>query len=1582
MNKKRFALALFFVAAMSLSMFMMPMAPIKQTETSTPSTFTPEQNQQIQNFYQEVSQPGFEPGVDAVLAQWQGTGVLSDSVVSVAGRPSVLIYGAPWLNIESVKSVADIAWWVNLKVFKLVQARINTPADLDSLMKISGVAGVCANTFIQGDSNQAAATPGTIAPDMTEFRDIVGATGTVASSYDGSGVVVGHVDTGADFGNPVLENAYDPYSYDPTSEGVVLTKALANSTNVANVTAWLEAGNVLTFRNATGVYMNITTDFDVDSNYNGLNILSPQYYVYATGAKNKANATDFFEKVVWTPYEIPDPATFSIEAGTDFHFGYVLQGKATTAGGAPRIFTPVLLWNSSINKQYQVAVDWAGAEGWSVFFNGAWRYQTLDFNKTSTWATVGAMFDHSFVDDINADEIFNITNPVIAHDYTGDGIDDYSIGSIGYVYDAIATDPYFSDLPKLPFTSEIVYRFRSDGNAFGLYYDSATHGTATAALVAARDVGVYYDPTSNETFHFEGIAPGATLLSTKAITAGSYWGSYLWVCGFVYNETNDEFYYSDASGHRADVVTNSWGWVTTPSSQLNYLDFTWEVLSQPNYLKTGYPGVLHVFSAGNEGSGYMTIGPPGSAASVLTVGASTSSKWLDYLYGPNQPYTNGIASFSSRGPSFSGYPKPDVMAPGLAGYSAVPWWGEYFVPMWQPGATYANSTLFSGTSQACPVAAGVVALYIQAAGLEGTGPNPASVKTVIQSTASPMNYDPSVAGFGLVDADAACDYAESGAVLVGSTSDSYNNFAADLADAWEYWGTIGPYIGLQNDVNSSAVPFPTGYADAALYFGQVSPDNKYTISYALRDGTAGLLDWADDSLTGGAMYYAAAETYTFTGTTFSYNDTVVYKFPESQMYGFYNLRDELGASTYDSMTSGSNYVTLDVAFNAAQVAGNEPWMFLYDWQDLNHDAMPNLYNASSSATGKGNELARLTSASDASNVNEMQYAVIGTFDTVLNGNMTLVIHDPVFDTNMTATGHQFTCTVVVWAPVDVSGSLITFADNGFNAAASVNITLNVPADAETGIHDGWAALQYGAEILLMPFSYNVVANITVAKDTAQTIVDGWGTDLSPYDNAAWGCMDSDPDTWDFRSYVITLDYPSAVYLGLRVIWPNTGNNMSVDVRDSTMVTVATGVGKTATTTAVLAKVGGNGTYYLQMHPTALNASVSGPVNFTIEAMWYESLTNQPVILSEKSNDRAGVRSVADGDTVWGDHVVLNASYPEFNLPAMPEFEIGSTRLGFLAGVYYQHTGNQVVPSASYDPYTGAPLDLTQFAFEYVSGINEGDVVHVTCSFNIGDTDVFAYWASSDNSTWTYANDLMQNDMATSANPETATFTASQSGTLVFAIFDYSVQAGQYTLTVDSRVGVYATASAAQVTYDTYNLGKNGTYGVQVYATTFTNLDYTVEYSNITFDNYFKPYMHTVTTSGSGAIKTIAWTYSDLNAQDNHTFQVYISGDDGETYQLIATGITALSYQWDSTGFTHKNYKAMVRVTDSYGLTDQMESTAFDAGTVTVTSTTAGPTTTTTTYTPPDYSYLLWIGLIGGIGVGVVVVLILFLVKRK
>ncbi|MFW9956186.1 MAG: hypothetical protein ACFFD3_16690, partial [Candidatus Thorarchaeota archaeon] len=810
------------------------------------------------------------------------------------------------------------------------------------------------------------------------------------------------------------------------------------------------------------------------------------------------------------------------------------------------------------------------------------------------------------------------------------------------------------------------------------------------------------------------------------------------------------------------------------------------------------------------------------------------------------------------------------------------------------------------------------------------------------------------------------------------TPDSFNNFGALVADAWEYWGTLDFYIGLQGGINSSAVAFPTGFLDGALYFGQVMPDDVVTIQYSVWDayGTT-LLDYTADSLSGSSYYYIEDATYSFTGTTFSYNDTVVYDWPDSQMYGYFNLKDELGEATYNSAMSTYDYVTMVVAFDGDDVAGAEPWMFLYEWFDNDpHDGMPNLYNLT---TNTGNELRRLTSASNAANVNEMSYANTAGLGS-LTGNMTLVIHDPIHDVNMTAPGNDFTATVIFWS---TAAGPVTWADNGVASGYSANATLTVPSGAETGIHTGVATVSHGGDSLKIPYSFTVVANLTGAAGAKHTIVDGWGAELSPYDNAAWGCMEEDPDAWDFRSYAIYNQHATAAYLGIRVVWEDMGNDMFVQVYDSTLGGLGAGSAGTDYTTAVIAEIDGAGMYYLEIHPIALNASVSGPVNFTIEAMWYEDLTDQPAVISYTSDDRAGVTPVDDGDTLWGDHVVINASYPAFNLPNMPEYEVTYAQIGFLSGVFHQGSGPLVIPDGSYDPFSGT-VDLTQFAWDYVDGIVEGDTVDITVDFSNGDCDIMVWWADIDNTTWTYGNNLVEDSMATGAHPEVGSFVAARSGRLAIGIFDYDLSAGTWYTTVDTRVGIYAHDHSNEVTYDTYNIGRNGTFMFQIVAETETNIGFEVNLASLTFQNFFSPVLTDIEVTGTGAAKTITWDFTDLNAQDGHSSEVLLSADGGETYQLIATELEGTSYIWDSTGFTIRNYMVMVRVYDNstFALSDSIESTEFNAGTVTPPTSTTTPPPTTTTTTPPPGIDPLWIGLIGGIGVGVVVILILFLVKKK
>jgi len=142
-------------------------------------------------------------------------------------------------------------------------------------------------------------------------------------------------------------------------------------------------------------------------------------------------------------------------------------------------------------------------------------------------------------------------------------------------------------------------------------------------------------------------------------------------------------------------------------------------------------GVVPVVAAGNDYDdfGRGSVGSPGSAASAITVGATSSTT------------PPSMASFSSAGPTpISLRLKPDVVAPGTSILSSQPGgWG-----------------LSSGTSMATPHVAGAVALLLQ------RHPEwaPADVKAALTATARPLagldgGVAPTRAGAGLVDVAAA-----------------------------------------------------------------------------------------------------------------------------------------------------------------------------------------------------------------------------------------------------------------------------------------------------------------------------------------------------------------------------------------------------------------------------------------------------------------------------------------------------------------------------------------------------------------------------------------------------------------------------------------------------------------------------------------------------------------------------------------------------------------------------------------------------------------------------------------------------------
>ncbi len=247
-------------------------------------------------------------------------------------------------------------------------------------------------------------------------------------------------------------------------------------------------------------------------------------------------------------------------------------------------------------------------------------------------------------------------------------------------------------------------------------YDSGGHGTHTLGTILGQ--------------HGIGVAPEATWFACANLVRNlANPALYLDCMQFMlapFPQDGDPFVDGDPT-RAADVLNNSWGCPEIEGCDPNAL--------LPAVDNLHAAGIFVVVSTGNDGPNCSTVtAPPALYDSAFSVGA------IDQF--------GNIAPFSSRGPvtvDDSGRMKPDIVAPGVDIFSAL------------PGGTYGAT---SGTSMAGPHIAGAVALLWSAdpsliGDIERT-------EQILIETAQPYTGDTSIGcfegevpnaayGYGIVD---------------------------------------------------------------------------------------------------------------------------------------------------------------------------------------------------------------------------------------------------------------------------------------------------------------------------------------------------------------------------------------------------------------------------------------------------------------------------------------------------------------------------------------------------------------------------------------------------------------------------------------------------------------------------------------------------------------------------------------------------------------------------------------------------------------------------------------------------------------
>lgn len=422
--------------------------------------------------------------------------------------------------------------------------------------------------------------------------------------------------------------------------------------------------------------------------------------------------------------------TLGVRHISAFHASYKLHPRVTEQsfaawsdyGGGRRIFAVEIMPDVSLDEA-ALLLEQAGAEAGHRWDAAHTILIAIEPHRISEIAAVDAVLfineappPLSEVNDVVRTRLF--VNEIQAAPYNLSGT-----GTTILVYDGGMVDSTHPD-----FQTRVRW---SETGAI------AAHATHVAGTVGGAGV---------QNNAYRGMAPAARIISGEYDACIPY-------C--LYESPNDfEADYTQARvAHGIKMTTNSIGANIDPNGYpcawLGDYETTSRLLDRLISNTAGTPLIMF-FAAGNERNGsncgmptYACMSVPAGAKNIISVGATTS--------------TDGMASFSSYGPTDDGRIKPEISATGVNVTSCSP----------GPGYGYQD---MSGTSMATPAAAGTALLILEQWYRIFPGspdPLPETMKAIlINSTTDIEAAGPDYrSGFGLVNGLKAVQNLIAGGVL-------------------------------------------------------------------------------------------------------------------------------------------------------------------------------------------------------------------------------------------------------------------------------------------------------------------------------------------------------------------------------------------------------------------------------------------------------------------------------------------------------------------------------------------------------------------------------------------------------------------------------------------------------------------------------------------------------------------------------------------------------------------------------------------------------------------------------------------------